>query len=436
MFRCADVRMGRPQGTAEMAGERGERLHYVDALRVGAFGILILYHASAAFFPGMVWLVHSAETSALLEAVMDQPRAWRLPLLFFVAGMGACFAMSHTRPSVFLAERLRRLLPPLVAAMALFVVPQVWCERVMEEGYGGSLATFWLTRYFTEGKYPDGNITWAHMWFVGYLLAIMVAVVPLLRWATRPGGLSGKLERAARGPWLYACFLAPLALNLFLSPFFPRQTNALYNDGAWFATWSAWFGLGYVFARHQGALIGRIIALRWRSLGLAALLSAVLAGVSPGTAAATFVGGYAEMRAPFKLLTFALAWWTILALVGFAARHLNRPSRGLAYLGEGVFAFYIIHQTIVVTGLYLLLPWSLGIGPTYAALVALTVLGCLLFYELGRRLPPPLALAFGIRPRRPPVPPEAQRAAPPRGTAPFSAGSRQRLPSFPAATEP
>ena len=68
-----------------------ERLYYVDRLRVFAFGLLILYHSSAAFFPDMGWLLHSENTSRGLSLVMDFPRAWRLALLFFISGMGIAF---------------------------------------------------------------------------------------------------------------------------------------------------------------------------------------------------------------------------------------------------------------------------------------------------------------------------------------------------------
>ncbi|WP_245431870.1 hypothetical protein [Aminobacter aminovorans] len=64
------------------------RLHYIDWLRVSAFAILILYHSSVAFFPDLSWLVSSPERSPELSLVMMFPRVWRLPLLFFVSGMG------------------------------------------------------------------------------------------------------------------------------------------------------------------------------------------------------------------------------------------------------------------------------------------------------------------------------------------------------------
>ena len=208
------------------------RLYYVDWLRVIAFAILIAYHSSVAFFPDMKWLISSPQGSETLSLVMMYPRAWRLALLFFVSGMGTWFVFRSSTGLGFLKERFLRLFVPLIFAMCVIVVPQVWYERMWEDGYQGSLLTFWLTRYFTEGKYPDGNFTWAHMWFVGYL--IVMCFVCWFRWSpTRPAVMD--IRGRARSSAVYLFFLLPLVLNLALSPFFPRQTNALYNDGAWFA---------------------------------------------------------------------------------------------------------------------------------------------------------------------------------------------------------
>lgn len=384
--------------------EHGARLHYVDALRVGAFALLILYHASVAFFPGMDWLVHGTKTSAALEAAMNHPRAWRLALLFFVSGMGVAFASRRVALPAFLKERTWRLGLPLLVAMAVFVVPQVWCERMYEEGYDGSLWTFWTTRYFTEGKYPQGNITWAHMWFVAYLMAILVTVVPVLKLLDRPGSkpLSRAIEKLAATPMVLALFLLPLAANLVLSPLFPHQTNSLYNDGAWFAVWAIWFAFGYLFARSHAVLVGPVIALRWTSAALAFLATLLLVLFSFVPPFGVSIGSYAEQTTLFKLLVFALAWTMILTLVGFFARHLVRPNRVIAYLNDGVFSFYIIHQTAVVVALVWLLPRGLGLWPTFGLVAAFTVAASLGFFELGRRLPGPLAAAFGIRkPSRP-----------------------------------
>ncbi len=374
-----------------------QRQHYIDNLRVFAFALLIVYHASVAFFPDMKWLIESPEGSQLLSDVMKHPRGWRLALLFFVSGMGTWFAFRSRAPVTFLRERFVRLLAPLLFAMCVLIVPQVWYERMAENGYQGSLMTFWLTRYFSEGRYPDGQFTWAHMWFVGYLITMTVICVPVFvlieSRLARP--VMAWFSRIVATPWILAFFLLPLALNLVFTPLYPRQTNALYNDGAWFATWASWFGLGYLVARHHGQALAAIIRLRWTSLAIAALLSLALYLLS-WTPVAAPVGDYENATLAFKALLMPFAWTMILALTGFFAVHANRPSRFMAWANRGIFPFYIIHQTVIVAALYYVLPLDIGMWPSFAVVLAETVAGSVLFYELARRLPLAVRPLFGL----------------------------------------
>lgn len=379
-----------------MAGN--ERLHYVDWLRIGAFAVLIVYHSSVAFFPGMEWLISSAERSTVLQMVMDHPRAWRLALLFFVSGMGLHFALRARPVAAFLGDRVNRLLPPLLFTMAVVVVPQVWYERVWAEGYDGSLATFWFTRYFTEGKYPEGNVTWAHMWFVGYLLAMTVVCVPLfraleMRWA-RP--LNAWFVRVASSSGVYALFLLPLVLNLALSPLFPRQTNALYNDGAWFAAWASWFGLGYLFARHHASIVAALVARRRVSAVIALLLSGILYETAWTAEGHGIIGGWNDMTPVFKAAVMGLAWAMILTLVGYAALYLNRRSRVLAWLSPKVFPLYIVHQTVIVGALFHVLPLDLPLAAEWLLVVAATVALSLAAAIAAEHLPWPLRALMGL----------------------------------------
>ena len=357
------------------------RLHYVDWLRVIAFAILIVYHSSVAFFPGFDWLVQSSQKSLLLLQIMDFPRAWRLALLFFVSGMGTWFAYRSVSASGFLRERTTRLLIPLLFAMCVIVVPQVWVERAMNEGYQGSLLAFWFERYFTEGKYPDGNFTWAHMWFVGYLLVMSFVCYPVFALLDRPfmRPVTSWFERTARSDWIYMLFLLPLALNLALTPFFPRQTNALYNDGAWFAVWASWFGLGFLVARHHAAVIDAIVARRHVSAAAALTVTGYLYAFSFTRLGGRFVGSYDAMTPMFKALAFALAWTMILAMVGYAAKHLNAGSAVLRWLNRKIFPLYIAHQTVVLLALFGMLPMGAGVCTTYGLVLAITIAGSMLF---------------------------------------------------------
>ena len=79
------------------------------------------------------------------------------------------------------------------------------------------------------------------------------------------------------------------------------------------------------------------------------------------------------------------AWFWCLFVFTWGAKFLNKPSPHLAYLNQGVYPFYIVHQPIVYAILILLL------GNGYSNLLILIVgtlvvtLGCWLFFEIVKR---------------------------------------------------
>jgi peptidoglycan/LPS O-acetylase OafA/YrhL len=75
-------------------------------------------------------------------------------------------------------------------------------------------------------------------------------------------------------------------------------------------------------------------------------------------------------------------WMLILAILGFAKRHLNFSNRFLRLANEAVYPFYILHQTIIVAIGYYLVQWTLPIGVKMTALLLLTVVSLILLYGL------------------------------------------------------
>lgn len=305
---------------------------------------------------------------------------------------------------------------PLLFAMCVIIVPQVWFERVYEDGYDGSLMSFWLTRYFTEGKYPQGNFTWAHMWFVAYLLVMAFLCYPIFRLIIDPRmrRLTGWFESVARSNAIYLLFLLPLVLNVALSPIFPRQTNALYNDGAWFAVWASWFGLGFLVARHHHAVIEAIVDRRWLSASFALTLTVTLYrhswAAGPDDA---FMGDYDNMTVLYKAALFGLAWSMILTAVGFAALYLNRKSAALAWLNRKIFPLYIVHQTIIIAALFYVLPLEAGVAEKMSLVLLVTIGGSLALCLLFEQLPWPFRALVGL-PEQP-----ADAHAPEKSTVPL-----------------
>jgi peptidoglycan/LPS O-acetylase OafA/YrhL len=72
----------------------------------------------------------------------------------------------------------------------------------------------------------------------------------------------------------------------------------------------------------------------------------------------------------------------MLALLGFGSVHLNRSSRGLAYLSKAVYPVYIVHLPVQFILCHFLLTLPLGAWSKLAVLLAGTVGVSLLLYEL------------------------------------------------------
>ena len=73
------------------------RRYDLDWIRVGAFGLLILYHVGLVY--GVYdWHVHSAHTFAWMREAILITNPWRLTLLFLVSGAALRFMTARRTP--------------------------------------------------------------------------------------------------------------------------------------------------------------------------------------------------------------------------------------------------------------------------------------------------------------------------------------------------
>ena len=63
------------------------RRHDIDALRVIAFGLLILYHVCMFYVLDWGWHVKSTYQAEWLQWPMQFVNQWRMPLLFVISGL-------------------------------------------------------------------------------------------------------------------------------------------------------------------------------------------------------------------------------------------------------------------------------------------------------------------------------------------------------------
>jgi glucans biosynthesis protein C len=329
----------------------------LDWLRVIAFGLLILYHAGMAW-SGWTWHVTSSDDIDWLREAMRFLNRWRMPLIFVVSGAAIMLALGTRTAGSFVADRLKRLLLPLVFGMIVLVPPQVYLERLWRGQFTGSFLQ-WLPQAFA-GVYPDGNTSWHHLWFLAYVLVLTLALLPFFLWAR---GAAGRTALSAAGRFaactgLQWAMVLPLAVStLWLAPI-SHNTNGLIGD---------WHGLVYygalllygAFLFGSSDLLAVLERQRFLSLVLGVAAYAALYGVFVDGAVRPVIRP--DLRPAHALLSAVntMAW--LFAIIGFAHRHLVRRPAFLAEATEAVYPFYLLHQTVTVVAVYWLL--TLGVPP-------------------------------------------------------------------------
>lgn len=369
------------------------RRHDLDALRVGAFLLLILYHLGMFYVP-WGWHVKSAHITPALETPMGLLNPWRLTLLFVIAGAATRFMMEKLPAGGLAAQRSQRLLVPLLFGMLVVVAPQSWAEVVEKNGYAGGFLDFWPRYLAFDTSFGLILPTYNHLWFVAYLwlyTMVLAAAAPLLP------ALDRSLGRALRGAGLF--LLPALAFGLYRATAHRAwgETHILWADGYAHLQYGTAFLLGVVLAKRDEAWDLLTERRRW-------ILAAVVLIAATGLALNRY--GVEDMPgwpgAAFALLREAYAWGVICALFGYARRYIRTGSPALSTLNEAVFPFYIVHQTAIVLAGHFLKPLSLPPLAEASTILAITAAACVGAYGLALAVPA-LRLPLGLKPlgRRP-----------------------------------
>ena len=359
------------------------RYEFLDWLRVIAIFVLLFFH-TGMLFVGWGWHIQNAEVIEGLELPMDLAHRLRMPLLFVIAGAGMWFALQRRSGATFTRERTLRLLVPVVIGMFLVVPPQVYIERIAHGEWQGGYLDFLTQRVFQFKPYPAGDFSWHHLWFIVYLYAYVLLLLPLMLWWRRA-------RPALRpGAWLFALAL-PLGINeALLKPIFP-ETHNLVRDWYIFIHYLLLTLFGFALASSEGAWEW-IAKVRGRALFL---------GITIITAGITLIeaGVIERDTAAHAFMGNAFTWSMVLAFLGYGRRYLSFGNRLLAWARDASYPIYILHQTVIIVIAYFVIrqpwaPWT-----KYWLVLGATLLVCVLMYEYLLRRVPWLRLAFGIKTR-------------------------------------
>jgi surface polysaccharide O-acyltransferase-like enzyme len=361
------------------------RYDFLDWLRVIAIFVLLFFH-TGMLFVGWGWHITNAETIPGLELPMDIAHRLRMPLLFLIAGAGLWFALRRRSGTALLGERTLRLLIPAAVGMLLVVPPQIYVERLVAGDWHGGYLEFVMQRVLRFDPYPAGDFSWHHLWFIVYLYAYVLILLPLVLWWRRAKGV------LKPGPWIYA-LAVPLGINeVLLKPHFP-ETHNLTSDWYIFNHYLLLTLYGVLLARTAGAW-DWLRDRRRVSLGIAVALTAIgLPVLESGIVARDTAADY------FYANFFTWAW--LLTFLGFGRRHLSFGNKLLAWARDASYPVYILHQTVIVVIAYFVIGRSWAPWLKYGIVLVATLVISVALYELVLRRFELTRLMFGIKTQRP-----------------------------------
>lgn len=351
---------------------RMERLHYVDAIRVLAVGVVVLVHVAEVFNPWDEWHITNAERSRWAGEIAVLAAPWVMPMVMLLAGVSAWYSLARRSNAAYVRDRVLRLVVPLVVGTLVLVPPQVYLERRLKGQFPGSLLEFYP--HFFEGIYPRGNLSWHHLWFLAHLFLYALLALPLFRHWQRATG-SATMRWAARvcgAPGGILWLAIPLILERnALWGLFPER-HMLTSDWSNHALLFAAYVYGFVLA--GSPWLGRSIDAQWPSmlsvgvLGTAAITLGTWSGVLPSR----LPPPYSLVYLLFWMLYAICAWAWMVALLGLARRWLNRDSALVRYGRRVGYGMYIVHQPIIVAVAYVVVQLSLPVGVKFAITLGLS----------------------------------------------------------------
>jgi glucans biosynthesis protein C len=372
------------------------RRYDLDWLRFIAIVILLFFH-TGMWFNHWGWHVKNNELSYSFQYWMIWSHFFRMPLLLFISGAGTYMALGKRTVGEFRKERYSRLLVPLIFGMFIVVPPQIYYERISQyTGYWDFYKTV-----FNFISYPKGSLSWHHLWFVLYLLIYSMITIPFLKFLRSDSSekfknSALKLFGSPAGLLIIPSTLI-LLTQIVLRPYFPEETHDLLKDWAYFTFYFLFFVMG---------IICYSIPKLWEAIGANRkhLLMAMLVSIIP------FYICYFHFRdlimlpwtddtveTIFDVIAIFVSWFTVITIIAYGQYYLNRPHPWLAKISEGLYPFYILHQTVIIAIGYYVCQWDWSIAAKYWTICFLTLVSCVAFYLLLIRPFNVMRFLFGVK---------------------------------------
>lgn len=318
--------------------EKSERRYEVDWLRILLILSVFIFHIGM-FFNAFGWHVKNNVQVSELSGIMSFLHIWRMPLLFFVSGAGTHFALGNKTLRKYASERNKRLMLPFLFGIFTLVPIQVYLEKFDQYT---SLLDFYSHMF--EGVYPEGNMSWHHLWFILYLFIVSMLAIPVIKWfrSSKSRSFFKLIDKLASKKGGLLWFAIPIIISqMILRPYFPESTHALVDDWAYIAMYFIFFIYGYVFAQSK-VFSQNIVSQRYIHL-FASIIVTILLFNCYNLIESKYWAGYL-----YGVLSILVAWFVGLTAMGFCFKYLTFNSKFRKYANEAIYPFYLLHQPIIL----------------------------------------------------------------------------------------
>ena len=363
----------------------GNRLVFVDVLRVAVICLVVAFHAAQPYGPtGGDWPVTDSANSELLRPLFSWGAAFGMGLFFLVVGYFTPRSYDRKGTRRFLGDRWMRIGVPMVLFMLVVHVPIVYLVESPRPSLG----------VFIRSLYESGwQNVYLHLWFLGHVLLYSLAYAMWRSMASRYAHGPSRTWAPPNHSVIVGFVVALTVITWVVRWWYPIDEwvpllFVVAAEPAHLPQYLSLFALGVIayrndWLRRMPTRAGMI----WLSVGLAAsaghwslLLLAPDSDVTAG-------GGFTWQSLLYSAWESLICVGMVVGLIVLFRQVFRRANRTLVALAAASYAAYIIHFMIVVF-------LQAGIeGVQVPALVkfgSVAVLGVLLAFGVGhlsRRVP-------------------------------------------------
>lgn len=364
---------------------KNERKHYIDWLRVLAFGLLFLFHSWRPFdhFP---WHIKNEEQNFIFDMLTMFTHGWRMFLIFLVSGAGTWFAL-RSRKKAFVIDRIKRLIVPFIFGILLIIPPQRFYEWIMFADFSGNYLDFLI---IYPSQQLDANmgsslLLWfghlgTHLWFLPFLFVMTLFVLPLFKKIQKGQLKFSWLKRIMQSNYGVFILVLPMILaRVVLKPIYPE-----YTDWADFFVYLFPFLYGFLFMSDPEFI--NIIKKKTYLFLVVGLLSSIYflytGSQNPENVQEYLHPSFSLYHIEISIVSMLIAYSWILFFLGFFAKHMNFKHSILVPANISILPIYVLHQSLIIVFGYYIVGLELSTFTKFISIACTAIPASIVLYKL------------------------------------------------------